>query len=250
VRAARRCTSLFVSTRASAELEVFDVSDPLAPKRSSSLKLKDTPQAGFADDAGLLVTFLGNDVPLVEVSRTDDGWQQRDIAGLGGSDCPVRVAGTLFRATGESRNALGLFEPDGVERTATKLGPTSLQLCTDGRSVVTLGDALSVWTAEGELVAKKKGVEGTFITAGAGFVLVPQRPDARARKHEAFAFDVWALRELEVTPPVLTWRAAPLLHVQSKHVSDQAFGGGHCACSFARRASCLVARRRCPPRQL
>ncbi|MFO0600554.1 MAG: hypothetical protein U0228_34925 [Myxococcaceae bacterium] len=186
-------THLFVNTRASAELEVFDVSSPLAPKKAATVTLKDTPQAGFGDARGVLITFLGNDVPMVEVSGTGTKWNVREVEGLGGSEQPARVGETIFRATGDYQNSLGLFDGQGKQRTATKLGPTSIVVRTDGERVVTLGDALSVWTADGELVAKKKTeANATFLTVGGGLVLVPQRPDAKAAdKKKAFAFDLW-----------------------------------------------------------
>lgn len=183
---------LVLSTRAKASVEVFELSAPLAPKRVASVELKGTPQAAFADDTGVLITFLGNDEPMVEL--TADG-KLRLIKGLGGSELPARIGETIFRATGDSNNLLGVFGNDGKERSSKKLGPTSIFVRVDGQHVVTLGDALSIFSADGELLAKKNGVEATSqFTASGGFVLLPQRPDAKtADKSKAFAFEVWKL---------------------------------------------------------
>ncbi|MBM4781843.1 MAG: hypothetical protein GQE15_29545 [Archangiaceae bacterium] len=185
---------LVVSTRAEKNVRVFDLTKPLEPKPVGTVDLPDTPQAAFADDAGVLVTFLGNRQPTVELSWAGTAPATRELTGLGGSEKPARLGGTLFRATGDFNNSLGVFDAAGKKRSEKKLGPTSISVTVDGEHVVTFGDALSVWTPDVELVAKKNGVEGTHLTAAGGFICVPQRPDAKATdKRKAFAFDLWQL---------------------------------------------------------
>lgn len=185
---------LVVSTRADKSLRVFDLANPLAPKEVASVELPDRPQAAFADDQGVLITFLGNDEPMAELRWTGATAETRMLTGLGGSEKPARLGEQLFRATGDFNNSLGVFDADGKKRSDKKLGPTSITVITDGQHVVTLGDALSVWTPEAELIAKKNGVEGTNLTAAGGFICLPQRPDAKAAdKRKAFAFDLWQL---------------------------------------------------------
>lgn len=185
---------LVVSTRAEKNVRVFELTNPLAPKEVASVELPDRPQAAFADDQGVLVTFLGNDQPMTELSWAGTKPATRDVPGLGGSEKPARIGDQLFRATGDFNNLLGVFDRNGKKRSDKKLGPTSITVTSDGQHVVTLGDALSVWTPELELIAKKNGVEGTHLTAAGGFICVPQRPDAKATdKARAFAFDLWQL---------------------------------------------------------
>ncbi|MFT3711884.1 MAG: hypothetical protein QM817_29950 [Archangium sp.] len=184
---------LVLSTRVAASVEVFDLLAPLAPKKVATVALSDTPQAAFGDERGVLVTFLGNDTPMVELTGSGATWDVRRIAGLGGSELPARLGETIFRATGDHHNELGLFDRDGKQRSATKLGPTSIAVRVDGEHVVTLGDALSVFSADGTLIAKKKGPESPMFSASGGFVLLPQRADAKAEKSKAFAFELWKL---------------------------------------------------------
>lgn len=185
---------LVVSTRAEKNVRVFDLTKPLAPKEVASLELPDRPQAAFADDQGVLVTFLGDDQPMIALHWKGAAATTKALTGLGGSEKPARLGEQLFRATGDFNNSLGVFGADGKKRSDKKLGPTSITVTTDGQHVVTLGDALSVWTPEVELIAKKSGVEGTHLTAASGFICVPQRPDAKATdKRKAFAFDLWQL---------------------------------------------------------
>lgn len=185
---------LVLSTRADKNLKVFDLTKPLEPSEGATVEVPHKPQAAVGDDTGVLVTFLGNDVPMMELRWSGAEATTRAIAGLGGSDPPARIGERLFRATGSFNNFLGVFDADGKKRSERKLGPTSITVTTDGEHVVTLGDALSVWTSEAELIAKKNGVEGTNLTAGGGVICVPQRPDASASdKRKAFAFDLWQL---------------------------------------------------------
>ena len=185
---------LVLSTRAEKNVRVFDLTKPLAPKEVATVALPDKPQAAFGDEQGVLVTFLGNDQPMTELSWTGTSAATRELPGLGGSEKPARLGEQLFRATGDFNNSLGVFDRDGKKRSDKKLGPTSIIVTVDREHVVTLGDALSVWTSEVELVAKKNGVEGTNLTAAGGFMCVPQRPDANATdKRKAFAFDLWQL---------------------------------------------------------
>lgn len=185
---------LVVSTRAEKNLKVFDLTEPLEPKEAATVALPDKPQAAFGDDAGVLVTYLGDDQPMTELRWTGASAAKRELRGLGGSEKPARLGEQLFRATGDFNNSLGVFDRDGKKRSSTKLGPTSIIVTIDGEHVVTLGDALSVWTSKAELIAKKNGVEGTHLTAAGGLICVPQRPDANASdKRKAFAFDLWQL---------------------------------------------------------
>jgi hypothetical protein len=59
---------LLFCSRADANLHIFDLVQPLAPKKVAELALPATPQEGFADDEGALITQLGR--PEIKLGPT------------------------------------------------------------------------------------------------------------------------------------------------------------------------------------